>query len=67
MAIKPLFRVDLIESLMYPKQKESVRDVTEALLDPPKVEDCDDIIFQSMGSAVHDPAFIVGYQPDEGA
>ena len=52
---------------MYPKQKESVRDVTEALLDPLKVEDCDHIIFQSMGSAVHDPAFIVGYQLDEGA
>ena len=62
-----MFRVDLIESLMYPKQMESVRDVTEALLDPPKVEDCDHIIFQSMGSTVHDLVFIVGYQLDEGA
>ena len=52
---------------MYPKQKESVRDVTEALLDLPKVEDCDHIIFQSMGSTVHDLVFIVGYQLDEEA
>ena len=48
-ALKPLWRADSLESIIYPRQIRSVRKVTEAILGLPKTEDPDKVRIQSTG------------------